>query len=123
LIYLVAIVVTFGVACIFVPVFGLLWVAIFLSLIIGWIAISVPFGTAILHRLKVYPSRMLSAAVGALVLTLVQGLLSMIPCVGALGWLMLILFGSVGFGAVLLTRFGTHPYPEIIAARVSPKIL
>jgi hypothetical protein len=50
-----------------------------------------------------------AAALGTFLLTLVINIISnVIPCVG---WLAPAVVGMVGLGAVLLTRFGTQPYP------------
>jgi hypothetical protein len=122
-VYLLAIVLTLGLACLALPLVGVAWLVIILALITGWIAVSVPLGTLVLHRLKVYPTPMVAAAVGTLVLTLTLGVVEMIPCIGWLSWLMLAVLGSAGLGSVLLTRFGTRPYPEIIPVRAYPEIV
>jgi cytoskeletal protein CcmA (bactofilin family) len=50
-----------------------------------------------------------AAALGTFLLTLVINVISnLIPCIG---WLAPAVVGMVGLGAVLLTRFGTQPYP------------
>ncbi len=121
--YLLSLIVTLGLACLASPLVALAWLVVLVALVTGWIAVSIPLGTILLRRFKVYPTPMVSAALGALVLTLVQGLLEMIPCVGWLAWLMLIVLGSAGFGSVLLTRFGTRPYPEIVPVRSRPEIV
>jgi len=117
-VYLLSIVLTVGVMCLAAPIVAALWVAVFLALLLGWIAVAVPLGRAIAYRLKVHPTPMVTAALGALALTLLYGVIDMIPCIGWLSWVMLVVLGSVGFGAVLLTRFGTRPYPEIVTAHV-----
>lgn len=122
-IYVVSIPLTLGLTCLGLPIVGLLWLVIGIALITGWISVSIPLGTALLHRLKVYPTPMVAAALGTLVLTLALGLIEMIPCIGWIGWLMLVVIGSAGFGAVLLTRFGTRPYPEMVVARARPELL
>jgi hypothetical protein len=122
-VYLLSIVLTLGITCLVVPLVAAAWFVIVLALLTGWIAVSVPLGTLLLHRFKVYPTPLVSAALGALVLTLIHGLLEMIPCVGWLAWVLLIVLGSAGFGSVVLTRFGTRPYPEIVPARAYPDIV
>jgi hypothetical protein len=60
----------------------------------------------------------LSAGVGTFALTLVaNGLAELIPCVG---WLIPVILGMVGLGAVLLTRFGTQDYPAYATVTSSP---
>ncbi len=122
-VYLFSILLTLGLMCLLLPVVGLIWLFIVIALLVGWIAVSVPLGTILLHRMKIYPTPMIAAAVGALALTFVQGFLSMLPCIGWLGGLMVIVLGSVGLGTVVLTRFGRRPYPEYVSARVRPDII
>jgi hypothetical protein len=114
--YLLSLVLTVGLTCLVSPLFGLMWLIILAGLLVGWIAVSVPVGKMILHRLHMVPTPMVAAAVGTLTLTFVQGFLSFIPCINILSWLLLIVLGSTGFGSALLTRFGTRPYPEIVTA-------
>ncbi len=66
---------------------------------------------------------MVAAATGALALTFVQGLLSLIPCVNVLSGILTLVLASAGFGAVLLTRFDTRSYPEIVMAHAQPDIV
>jgi hypothetical protein len=122
-VYLLSMILTLGLTCLILPLVAAAWFVIALALLTGWIAVSVPLGTLLLHRFKVYPTPMVSAALGALVLTLAHGLLEMLPCVGWLAWVVLIVLGSAGFGSVVLTRFGTRPYPEIVPARAYPDIV
>jgi cytoskeletal protein CcmA (bactofilin family) len=122
-IYAFSIVLTLGVMCIALPLVGLGWLAFSIALLAGWIAISVPVGKILLHRMKIYPTPMIAAALGALVLTFFQGFLGMVPCIGWISNIVALALASVGLGAVLLTRFGTRPYPEFVSARVRPEIL
>lgn len=123
IVYLLSIVFTLGLTCLAIPVVGFGWLVVGVALITGWIAVSAPIGTMVLHRLKIYPTPMVAAAVGTLVTTLAQGILGMIPCLNVISWLAVVVLGSAGFGAVLLTRFGTRPYPEIITARTQSEIV
>ncbi len=123
ILYLLSMVLTVGLTCLVSPLFGLMWLLIIAGLLAGWIAVSVPVGKMILYRLHMSPTPMVAAAVGTLALTLVQGFLSLIPCINLLGLLLLIILGSTGFGSSLLTRFGTRPYPEIVTARASHNTL
>jgi hypothetical protein len=61
---------------------------------------------------------LITAALGALALTLVQGLIEMLPCVGWISTLLMLVLGAIGLGAVILTRLGTRAYPEIIRRNV-----
>lgn len=82
--------------------------------VFGVVALGVESGERLakmVHRDWPLP---LSAALGAFGITLVTGVIGKIPCVG---WVAPFLVGVLGIGAVLLTRFGTRPYPtEIVSA-------
>lgn len=55
-----------------------------------------------------------SAGVGTLVLVLVtNGINELVFCIG---WLAPLVVGALGIGAVLLTRFGTQPYPPPVSS-------
>lgn len=105
---------TLGLLCAAVPIIALSWVVLTAALVIGWIAASYPLGRLIFYRLRGEPSPVVAAAGGALLLTLVHGLLEIIPFTGWLAGLLLIVVGSVGLGAVLLTRLGTRAFPEMV---------
>ena len=51
-----------------------------------------------------------AAGLGTLLITLVGVGLSSAFCLAPLGWLVMIILGCLGLGAVVLTRFGTMPY-------------
>jgi cytoskeletal protein CcmA (bactofilin family) len=71
---------------------------------------------ALMFRWDLHPAA--AAGIGTLVLSIVLGGLSEIPCIGLLGWLAIFLVVSLGLGAVVLTRFGARLYPEPGAAIV-----
>lgn len=116
-IYFVLSALTLGLLCLAFPLVALSWVIITSTLVIGWIAISLPLGAAIVRRLNWPTSPMIIAATGALCLTFVQGIIEITPCVSILGGLMLLVLGSAGLGGVILTHFGRHPYPEYITIK------
>jgi hypothetical protein len=76
----------------------------------GMLAIGAESGKrlAALAHLDLAPP--VQAAIGVFLLTLLVGLVWQIPC---LGWLVGVLVGMVGLGAVLLTLFGTRDYPPL----------
>jgi len=92
------------------PLAFLLTLALLAVGLLGWIVIGLMVGKRLLEALQLrgYAS-FLAAALGTGLITL----LSWLPC---LGWLIVLGLGSLGFGAVVLTRFGTRAYP----ARVMP---
>ncbi len=87
----------------------LILLAFFAAWIFGLLAISAEIGGWLAKLLKQNWTPAVSAAVGAFLLTLVgNGIALAVPC---LGLLPMFLIGCVGIGAVLLTRFGSRPYP------------
>jgi len=84
-----------------------------LALALAWAFGRIALGLEVGRRLSATMNQSwtlpVSAGVGTFVLTLVvDGAHQLIPCVG---WVFPTLAGLVGFGAVLLTRFGTQEYP------------
>jgi hypothetical protein len=89
------------------------WLIIGLFSLLGWVALAEPFGIYLLRRLGLgkHP-RMIGAAVGGVVLFLLLRVWSVFwftAWIGLLAWMVL---GSVGLGAVILTRLGTRSYPH-----------
>ncbi len=81
-----------------------------LLLVIAWslgiIALGYELGKRLAQMLKQDWAPAVSAALGTFVLTLALNGIGMVWCVG---WLVPAVVGSVGLGAVLLTRFGLEP--------------
>jgi hypothetical protein len=91
-----------------IPVVVLLLVA---AGFFGWLAIGYELGRRMLASTESNVSPVLAAGLGTLVLSLVSGGISFIPCWGGLFGLIV---GLVGLGAVIITRFGTKVYaPEL----------
>jgi hypothetical protein len=96
-------------------------------LIVAWafgiVALGVVTGKRLGGLLKQDWALPVSAGIGAFILTLViNGLNAILFCVG---WLPSLLIGSIGLGAVILTRFGSHLYPppDPLAAEGSSPLL
>ena len=90
--------------CIGIPVAILLGMAAVAAALFGWVAIGVLLGRRILAALHTsQPQPAIEAIVGVVALTL----LSEVPC---LGFFVGAVAGTVGLGAVVLTRFGTMHY-------------
>jgi hypothetical protein len=88
------------------PLAVLLLLALCLALLLGWAVAGLLVGERILQALRVRDfSPLLAVGIGAVLLTL----LSRLPCIG---WLVGVLVGAAGLGAVVLTRAGTLPYPR-----------
>ncbi len=84
-----------------------------LLLIVVWGFGVVSLGTEVGRRLAALLNQdwalPVSAGVGTLLFALViNGIGEFIPCVG---WVVPLVAGALGIGAVMLTRFGTQPYP------------
>jgi hypothetical protein len=83
----------------------LLVLALAAAWIFGWIAVGYLAGEKILEAFKAREiAPVLAVVIGVFILAIVGA----VPC---LGWLISLLIGTVGIGAVILTRFGTRPYP------------
>jgi len=90
--------------CIGIPVAVLLVMAAVAAGLFGWVAIGVLLGRRLLAALHgSQPQPVIEAVIGVTVLTL----LAEVPC---LGWLLGAVAGTVGLGAVVLSRFGTMRY-------------
>ncbi len=79
----------------------------------GWVAVGWVIGKKALEALRSdNPTPILEVVVGVVLLTLLWQMPRVIPCIGWLFSLGVgVLAGSIGLGAVLLTRFGTRAYP------------
>ncbi len=93
-------------------------VSLFAALVLGvaWAFGMVVIGVETGNRLGRFANQEwalpVSAGIGTFLVTVVvNGIGEVIPCVG---WLVPLLVGSVGLGAVLLTVFGTRPYPLVL---------
>ena len=96
------------VTIILIPVVAVVVVALIVVAIFGWIAIGYEIGqrfTSAIHQ-SWHPA--FSAGLGVFALTLVANALTGIPVLNCIGWLVPFLLGLAGFGAVLMTRFGTQ---------------
>ena len=91
--------------CIGIPVAVLLVMAAVAAAAFGWSAAGIWLGRRLLTQLKGQPQPVIAAVIGITVLTA----LSQLPC---LGWMLGAVTGAAGLGAVVLTRFGTAPYPR-----------
>jgi hypothetical protein len=81
----------------------------------GWIAVGWLVGEKIMDSVKVresWKTPVITVIVGVILLAVV----SAVPIVG---WIVSMFFGLLGLGAVVLTRFGTRPYPMPVTVAVS----
>lgn len=91
---------------ILIPVAILAILALAIAAIFGWIAVGYELGKRIAGLFKTEWADAVSGGIGTLVLGIVVGLLSFIPCLGAvIGFLIV----CAGLGGVILSAFGTRP--------------
>lgn len=83
-----------------------------LALALGWVALGYELGRRMAHSFNQDWTIVLEAWVGTLTLGVGASIIGIIPCIG---FLVPIVLGALGLGAVLLTRFGTlgEPVPAI----------
>lgn len=90
-------------------------------LVAAWVFGTVAIGLEVGQRLEKATSTefqpLVAAGIGTLIFSLVVNGIGFIPCIG---WLAPFLFGVLGLGAVLMTRFGTRAYNSGGTAAVQP---
>lgn len=93
------------ITCLGIPVALLLSIALAVAVLFGWIAAGLVLGERLLVALnpEVRSQPPVAVAAGLVILALI----GLLPC---LNWLLGILVGTWGLGAVVLTRFGSRPY-------------
>lgn len=93
--------------CVGIPLVVVLAIAFVAAQLMGRTAIGLWVGERLLQALNVRePQPVLEVAVGVALIEL----LTAVPCIG---WLLGVLVSLAGLGAVVLTRFGTVPYPQV----------
>lgn len=95
------------------PVVVLAWVVLIVLSLIGWMALAAPFGIFLFRLIRVDTvPHMITAAAGGMVLALLLRVWSVFWVTSWIGLLASLVVGSVGLGAVLLTRAGGQPYSQ-----------
>jgi hypothetical protein len=102
------------------PFGGLVFLATLIAAVFGWIALGLIVGLRVLEQLKARNVTPVGGTmVGAAVLSLIAAAIWIVSdC--CLGWPFVILVGSFGLGAVVLTRFGTREYVPAQAGEATP---
>lgn len=106
-----ALVIALAVTICLSPVAALAALALGAAGLFGWAAVGAVVGERLLQALnarQVVP--LWAAGLGTLLITLVTAGLGTAFCLAPLGWLMVLILGSMGLGGVVLTRFGTAAY-------------
>jgi hypothetical protein len=99
-----------------IPLALIVLLALIVGWVFGWLALGWLIGQRLVKGLRSSSasdrnSAILEIVLGVVALTLAWQLPTLVPCVGwVLSSLIGIIAGSIGLGAVLLTRFGTRPY-------------
>lgn len=92
-----------------IPVALLLGLVMLVALLLSWVATGWLVGRKLLAALNWRNATVVvEATLGTLLLAIVYFLVGIIPCMSFVAGA---LIGSFGLGAIVLTRFGTRPYP------------
>jgi hypothetical protein len=100
------------VTLILIPLAPIIVIALVAAAVFGWIALGYEVGqrfTKAIHQ-NWHPA--FSAGLGTFALTLVAKILTGIPVLNCVGWLVPFLLSMAALGAVIMTRFGT----QVVAA-------
>jgi cytoskeletal protein CcmA (bactofilin family) len=90
-----------------IPVSLIAALALVAGVVFGWLALGLEVGLRMARSFNWALHPAAAAGVGTLVLTLVVDGIGFLPCVG---WLAPFIVGTIGLGAVILTRFGSQTY-------------
>ncbi len=93
---------------ILIPLAPIIVVALVAAGVFGWIAIGYEVGQRFTRAIHQNWHPAFSAGLGTFVLTLVAKILTGIPVLNCVGWLVPFLLSMAALGAVLMTRFGTQ---------------
>lgn len=103
-----------------IPVAALIPFVLVVAWGFGWISLGLEVGRRLSQGFQAVWSPALQAALGTFTLTLATGVVSWIPC---LGWILGVVVGLAGLGAVVLTRFGSQEYPDPARVVIAPPAL
>jgi len=107
------VVVILAVTILLIPVSLLVVVAAAFAWLFGVIALGAEVGERFTKAINQSWAPALTTGFGTFLLMLVSGGIGMAPCVG---WLAPFLVAMLGLGGVVLTIFGTQPYPRVVTA-------
>lgn len=110
----VALVVILAITLCLAPFAAVLGLALLAAWFFGWLALGWYLGRRLLVALHIAnPSVILEAALGVVLLTLLWRMPQVVPLIGGLVfWLVGLIVGWLGLGAVTLTYFGTRAYEK-----------
>jgi len=104
-----------------IPVAFILLIVLGVAWLIGWVALGLEVGRRIAALFNQTWAPAVAAGVGTLVLYFVLGGFSLL--ISCVGWLPKTMVGMWGFGAAIVTYFGTRGYPEDVHIVDSPEPL
>jgi len=105
-------VLTLIITLLLIPVAILVVIAAPFAWLFGVIALGTEVGERFTRAISQSWAPALTAGFGTFLLMLVSGGIGMIPCVG---WLIPFIIALLGIGGVVVTIFGTRPYPRVVA--------
>jgi len=108
-------VVILAVTILLIPVSLLVVVVAAFAWLFGVIALGAEVGERFTSAINQSWAPALTTGFGTFLLMLVSGGIGMVPCVG---WFVPFLVAMLGVGGVVLTIFGTRPYPRVVVASV-----
>ncbi len=102
-----------------IPVALLVGLALLVAALLSWVTSGWLIGRKLLAMLNLRNVTVVAeAAVGTLVLAVVYFLVGILPCTEFIFGMLIV---SLGLGAIVLTRFGTRPYPAPTARSETTK--
>ena len=104
-----------AITLILIPVSILAAMALALAWLFGLISIGTEVGERFTKAINQTWAPPLTAGMGTFLMMIVVGGIGMIPCIG---WLVSSLVALIGIGGVVLTIFGSQPYPRVVAQAV-----
>lgn len=105
---------------ILIPVSLLGFIALALAVIFGFIAVGYEVGQRFAGLFKTTWHPSIAAGIGTLLLSLMTGYSSLIPCVG---WILGFIATILGLGAVITSRVGSEKYAnQVLQAVLSPEM-
>ena len=106
-----------AITVILIPVSVLAALFIGLAVMYGWISIGQEVGQRLAELFKASWHPSIAAGIGTLLLGLVAGFATLIPCIG---WIFGFLIALFGLGAVVISRFGSSKYADKMVKAVMP---
>ena len=97
-----------AITIILIPVALIIILALIVAGVFGWIAIGYEIGQRFTKAVHQTWHPAFSAGLGVFTLTLVAKVLTGLPVLNCVGWLVPFILGLAALGAVLMTRFGTQ---------------